>query len=273
MRGEQSYRDLVTKVMLTGFERPDRTGTGTKALFGQTIRADLRDMRIPMLTTKKLPFKILYGELLWMISGGTNVKPLQERGIHIWDAWADEEGELGPVYGAQWRRWQSFDYWGRMVEVDQLRFAIEGLERDPFGRRHIVTAWNPAMVDDMALPPCPTMFQFLVDDNKGLHCVLTQRSADLFLGVPFDMAEYALLTYMVGRLTGLNPRSLTMNFGDAHLYLNHLGQAAELLSRGMRLEPWIMWTDYPRTIDDFGPDSIRLGGYDPHPTIKGKVAV
>ena len=266
MRGEQSYRDLVTKVMLTGFERPDRTGTGTKALFGQTIRADLWEMRIPMLTTKKLPFKILYGELLWMISGGTNVKPLQERGIHIWDAWANAEGELGPLYGAQWRNWRPYG-------IDQLARVISSLKTNPFDRGHIVSAWNVAKLPDMALRPCPVMFQFLVDDNKGLHCVLTQRSADLFLGVPFDMAEYALLTYMVGRLTGLNPRSLTMNFGDAHLYLNHLGQAAELLSRGMRLEPWIMWTDYPRTIDDFGPDSIRLGGYDPHPTIKGEVAV
>ena len=266
MRGEQSYRDLVTKVMLTGFERPDRTGTGTKALFGQTIRADLRDMRIPMLTTKKLPFKILYGELLWMISGGTNVKPLQERGIHIWDAWADEEGELGPVYGAQWRSWGADG-------IDQLASVIMSLRANPFDRGHIVSAWNVDDLKFMALRPCPVMFQFLVDDNKGLHCVLTQRSADLFLGVPFDMAEYALLTYMVARLTDLVPRSLTMNFGDAHLYLNHLDQAAELLSRDMRPEPWIMWTDHPRSIDDFGPDSIRLGGYDPHPTIKGEVAV
>ena len=222
---EQPYLDLLADILANGVDRPDRTGVGTRGVFGRQMRFDL-SRGFPLLTTKTVHRRSIVVELVWFLRGETNVRWLQERGVSIWDEWADAEGELGPVYGRQWRSWAAPD--GRVI--DQMAALVEGLKRSPESRRHIVTAWNPADVDDMALPPCHCLFQFFVADGK-LSCQLYQRSADVFLGVPFNIASYALLTMMVAQVCGLKPGEFVHTFGDAHLYLNHIEQTETQLAR------------------------------------------
>ncbi len=257
--------------MANGVERGDRTGTGTLGVFGRQMRFDL-SKGFPLLTTKKLHFKSVAVELLWFLRGETNVRWLQERGCSIWNEWADPEGELGPVYGKQWRSWAAPD--GR--SIDQIARLIEGLKTNPTSRRHIVSAWNPADVDDMALPPCHCLFQFFVaPDGEGggrLSCQLYQRSADVFLGVPFNIASYALLTHMVAEVVGLQVGEFVHTFGDAHLYLNHLEQAKLQLQRAPYPFPTLKLS--PRAdLFAYAYEDIALEGYQAHPHIKAKVAV
>jgi thymidylate synthase len=262
------YHDLIIDVLENGIEKSDRTGTGTRALFGRQIRFDLAD-GFPLLTTKKVHLKSVIHELLWFISGETNIKPLQEAGVRIWDDWADPDtGELGPVYGAQWRRWQGPD--GRVV--DQLQGVIDQIRLNPDSRRLIVSSWNAAQVDDMALPPCHCLFQFQVMGDR-LHCQLYQRSADIFLGVPFNIASYSLLTHMVAQVTGLQPGEFIHTFGDLHLYDNHLEQAKTQLAREPRALPVLQLNSEVTEIDQFGYEDVQVDGYDPHPAIPAPVAV
>ena len=263
---EQQYLELLRDVLETGVRREDRTGTGTLGVFGRQIRFDLAQ-GFPLLTTKRLHLKSIIYELLWFLRGDTNVRWLQERGVSIWDEWADAEGELGPVYGKQWRSWAAPD--GR--SIDQIAKVVQQICAKPESRRHIVTAWNPADVDDMALPPCHCLFQFFVAEGK-LSCQLYQRSADLFLGVPFNIASYALLSLMVAKVTGLAPGEFVHSFGDVHLYLNHLDQAQEQLARApypfptMTLEPG-------DDLFNFAYEDFHLEGYQAHPAIKAPIAV
>ena len=263
---ERQYLDLLADVLASGVRREDRTGTGTLGVFGRQIRFDLAE-GFPLLTTKKLHWKSIALELLWFLRGDTNVGWLQERGVSIWDEWADAEGELGPVYGRQWRSWQAPD--GR--SIDQIAKVVQSIRANPSSRRHIVTAWNPADVDDMALPPCHCLFQFFVAEGR-LSCQLYQRSADLFLGVPFNIASYALLTAMMAQVTGLQPGEFVHSFGDLHLYLNHTQQAQAQLTREPRPFPTLKLA--PKS-DLFAFDyvDITLEGYDAHPTIKAPIAV
>ncbi len=268
----RAYLDLLEHVLTTGVEKSDRTGTGTRSVFGHQMRFDLAD-GFPVVTTKRLHLRSIIGELLWFLRGDTNVRWLQERGITIWDEWADANGDLGPVYGYQWRSWPTPD--GR--HVDQIAKVVESIRTDPDSRRHIVSAWNVADVDDMALPPCHALFQFYVapgvDGGPGrLSCQLYQRSADVFLGVPFNIASYALLTMMVARLTGLEPGELVHTLGDAHLYLNHLDQAREQLAREPYPLPTMRIADRP-AIDAFDLEDFELVGYRAHPSIKAPIAV
>ena len=263
---ERQYLDLLDDILANGVQRGDRTGTGTLGVFGRQMRFDLA-RGFPLLTTKKLHRKSIILELLWFLRGDTNVRWLQERGCTIWDEWADENGELGPVYGKQWRSWAAPD--GR--SIDQIAGLIEGLKTNPSSRRHIVSAWNPADVDDMALPPCHCLFQFFVADGK-LSCQLYQRSADIFLGVPFNIASYALLTMMVAQVVGLKPGEFVHTFGDAHLYLNHVEQAETQLAR----EPLALPTMTITPKDDlfaYRLEDFVLTGYEPWPHIKAPVAV
>ena len=269
----RQYLDLLDHVLTHGQEKSDRTGTGTLSVFGHQMRFDLAD-GFPAMTTKKLHLRSIIGELLWFLRGDTNVRWLQERGISIWDEWADDLGDLGPVYGHQWRSWPTPD--GR--EVDQIAKVIESIRTNPDSRRHIVSAWNVADVDDMALPPCHTMFQFYVrpaaDGGASfLDCQLYQRSADIFLGVPFNIASYALLTMMVAQLTDLRAGDFVHTLGDAHLYANHLDQARLQLTRTPRALPSLAITPGVTDIDAFSYEDFTVLGYDPYPAIKAPIAV
>ena len=263
----QQYLDLIRHVLENGHDKSDRTGTGTRSVFGWQMRFDL-SQGFPALTTKKLHLKSIIHELLWFIQGDTNIRYLQENGVRIWDEWADANGDLGPVYGKQWRRWESPD--GRIV--DQLSQLIESLKNNPDSRRHIISAWNPGDVDRMALPPCHCLFQFYVANGK-LSCQLYQRSADIFLGVPFNIASYALLTLMLAQVCGYQPGEFIHTFGDAHIYSNHFEQARLQLTRAPRPLPH-MWIN-PAISDLFAFrfEDFRLEAYDPHPHIAAPVAV
>ena len=260
------YLDLMQRVLDEGVERGDRTGTGTLGVFGHQMRFDLAD-GFPVVTTKRLHLRSIIGELLWFLRGDTNVRWLQDRGITIWDEWADEQGDLGPVYGYQWRSWPTPD--GR--HVDQIAAVIESIRTNPESRRHIVSAWNVADVDKMALPPCHTMFQFYVAGGR-LSCQLYQRSADIFLGVPFNIASYALLTHLIAQQTDLTPGDFVHTLGDAHLYLNHLDQAREQLLRDPLPLPQIQIARRP-SIDAYDLADVEIVGYTSHPSIKAPIAV
>ncbi|HLK84616.1 MAG TPA: thymidylate synthase [Xanthobacteraceae bacterium] len=263
----RQYLDLVKNILTHGVEKHDRTGTGTLSVFGHQMRFDLA-AGFPLLTTKKLHLKSIIYELLWFLSGDTNVRYLHDHGVTIWDEWADDRGDLGPVYGRQWRSWPAQDGGA----VDQIANVIDAIRRNPDSRRLIVTAWNPAEVDKMALPPCHCLFQFYVA-NGALSCQLYQRSADVFLGVPFNIASYALLTMMVAQVTGLAPGHFIHTLGDAHLYLNHLDQARLQLARAPRRLPQMKLNPAVTDIFAFRFEDFALEGYDPHPHIKAEVAV
>lgn len=226
----------------------------------------------PLVTTKKVHWKSIAHELIWFLRGDTNIKYLNDNGVTIWDEWADEKGNLGPVYGAQWRSWQAFNDTGREYAIDQITDVIEQIKKNPYSRRHIVTAWNPADVDRMKLPPCHMIFQFYVDQGR-LSCHLYQRSADAFLGIPFNIASYALLTHIIARLTGLEPGWFIHTCGDAHIYLNHMDQVRTLIQRQPRELPLLKFTGHRFTIDDIRYEDFEIIGYDPYPALKGKVAV
>ena len=264
---EWQYLDLMQRVLDTGSIRPDRTGTGTRSLFGHQMRFDLA-AGFPLLTTKKLHVKSIVYELLWFLRGETNVRWLQERGVKIWDEWADENGDLGPVYGSQWRSWPD----GDGGTIDQIANVVRSIRTKPESRRHIVTAWNPAELDDMALPPCHCLFQFYVADGK-LSCQLYQRSADIFLGVPFNIASYALRTRMMAQVTGLKPGEFVHSFGDVHRDANHFDQARLQLTRTPKPMPRMTLNPERRSIFDFEFEDFVLEGYDPDPTIKAPIAV
>jgi thymidylate synthase len=263
----RQYLDLMERVLADGAEKHDRTGTGTLSVFGHQMRFDLAQ-GFPLVTTKKLHLKSIIHELLWFLAGDTNVKYLRDHGVTIWDEWADERGDLGPVYGRQWRSWPVRDG----GTIDQMANVIAAIRRNPDSRRLIVTAWNPADVDRMALPPCHCLFQFYVADGK-LSCHLYQRSADVFLGVPFNVASYAMLTMMVAQVTGLAAADFVQSFGDAHLYLDHLEQARLQLSRLPRKLPLLRINPAVTDLFAFRYEDITVEGYDPHPHIRAKVAV
>jgi thymidylate synthase len=263
----KQYHDLLTHILENGAQKGDRTGTGTISVFGHQLRFDLSE-GFPVLTTKKLHLKSIIHELLWFLQGDSNIKYLKDNGVKIWDEWADENGDLGPVYGVQWRSWPTSD--GR--KIDQISQLIDQIKNNPNSRRHIVSAWNVADVENMALPPCHTMFQFYVADGK-LSCQLYQRSADVFLGVPFNIASYALLTLMVAQVCDLAPGEFIHTFGDAHLYSNHIEQANLQLSRDIRPLPQMKINPNVKDIFGFKFEDFELLNYDPHPHIKAAVAV
>ena len=263
----KQYLDLMRTILKEGHFKSDRTGTGTYSIFGHQMRFDLQK-GFPLLTTKKLHLRSIIYELLWFLRGDTNIQYLHDHNVTIWDEWADENGDLGPVYGKQWRSWVAPD--GRII--DQITNLIEQLKRNPDSRRLIVSAWNPADVDQMALPPCHTMFQFYANDGE-LSCQLYQRSADVFLGVPFNIASYALLTMMVAQVCGLQPKEFVHTFGDAHIYSNHVEQAKLQLSREPRPLPQMRINPDVKSIFDFQYEDFTLENYDPHPHIKAEVSV
>ncbi len=264
---EQQYLDLIRLVLEQGHRKTDRTGTGTLSVFGTQMRFPL-DKAFPLLTTKKLHLKSIVYELLWFLRGETNIAYLKQHGVTIWDEWADENGELGPVYGSQWRNWKTPD--GRAI--DQITQVVESIRSNPDSRRHIVTAWNPADIARMKLPPCHAFFQFYVAAGR-LSCQMYQRSADIFLGVPFNIASYALLTRMMAQVAGLEPGEFIHTLGDAHLYLNHLDQAREQLRRAPRPFPTMQINRAVRDIFGFSYEDFTLENYDPHPAIKALIAV
>ncbi len=261
------YLDLLQRILDAGVRKSDRTGTGTLSVFGHQMRFDLAE-GFPLVTTKKLHLRSIVHELLWFLAGDTNVRYLRDNGVTIWDEWADEGGDLGPIYGRQWRRWPAADG----GTIDQIARVIERIEKDPDSRRHIVSAWNVAELDGMRLPPCHVLFQFWVGGGR-LSCQLYQRSADVFLGVPFNIASYALLTLMVAHVCRLAPGEFIHTLGDAHLYLNHLDQAREELAREPRPAPRMLLSPGVSSIFDFKYEDFTLTGYDPHPAIKAPVAV
>lgn len=263
----RQYHDLLRHILASGTSKSDRTGTGTLSVFGYQMRFDL-DAGFPLLTTKKLHLKSIIHELLWFISGDTNVRYLKENGVSIWDEWADAEGNLGPVYGHQWRHWPD----GKGGEIDQLSNLVDQIRKNPDSRRLIVSAWNVADIERMALPPCHALFQFYVANGR-LSCQLYQRSADVFLGVPFNIASYALLTMMIAQVTDLKPGEFVHTLGDAHLYSNHLEQARLQLTRDPRPLPQMMINPTVRSLFDFRYEDFTLVNYDPHPSIKAPIAV
>lgn len=263
----QQYLDLMQHVINEGFHKKDRTGTGTISVFGYQMRFNLEE-GFPLVTTKKLHLKSIIHELLWFLKGSTNVAYLQEHGVRIWNEWAREDGELGPIYGYQWRSWP--DYHGG--NIDQIKQVIESIQKNPDSRRHLVSAWNVGQIDNMQLPPCHILFQFYVAGGK-LSCQLYQRSADIFLGVPFNIASYALLTMMVAQVTGLKPGDFIHTLGDAHIYTNHIEQVKLQLTREPRQLPQMKINPQRKSIDDFVFDDFVLEGYDPHPHIKGDISV
>lgn len=263
----QQYLDLLSHVMENGSDRMDRTGTGTRGVFGYQMRFDL-SKGFPMVTTKKLHKGSIIHELIWFLAGDTNIKYLKDHKVRIWDEWADENGDLGPVYGKQWRRWEGPEG----AVIDQVNNVIEAIKTNPYSRRHIVSAWNPADVDDMALPPCHCLFQFHVANGR-LSCQLYQRSADIFLGVPFNIASYALLTEMMAQICGLEAGDFVHTFGDAHIYSNHFDQVREQLTRDPKPLPTLSLNPDVKSLFDFTFDDIKIKGYKAHPHIAGKVAV
>jgi thymidylate synthase len=263
----RQYHELMERILADGAEKRDRTGIGTLSVFGHQMRFAL-DAGFPLLTTKKVHLKSIVYELLWFLRGDTNIQYLKQHGVSIWDEWADERGELGPVYGQQWRSWPAAD--GRTI--DQIGHVVESIRKNPDSRRLIVTAWNPAEVEKMALPPCHCLFQFYVAGGR-LSCQLYQRSADVFLGVPFNIASYALLTLMVAQVTDLRPGEFIHTLGDAHLYLNHLEQARLQLSRAPRALPKMRINPTVKDLFALRYEDFSLEGYDPHPHIKAEVAV
>ncbi len=263
----KQYLDLLQRVLDEGVKKEDRTGTGTLSVFGHQMRFDLSE-GFPLLTTKKLHLKSIIHELLWFLKGSTNVKYLQDNGVRIWNEWAKEDGELGPIYGYQWRSWP--DYKGG--HIDQIAQVIESIKNNPDSRRHLVSAWNVGAIDDMQLPPCHILFQFYVAEGK-LSCQLYQRSADIFLGVPFNIASYALLLMMVAQATGLQPGTFVHTLGDAHIYLNHLEQVKLQLTREPMALPQMEINPERKTIDDFEFDDFQLKNYESHPHIKGAISI
>lgn len=263
----KTYLDLLKQVLTEGKYRDDRTGTGTYGLFGAQVRYSL-DQTFPLLTTKRLHLKSIIHELLWFLNGDTNIKYLNDNGVTIWDEWADENGDLGRVYGAQWTDWKTLDG----SSINQIEKLITGIRENPNSRRHIVSAWNPAEVDDMALPPCHTLFQFYVSEGE-LSCQLYQRSADIFLGVPYNVASYAILTLMVAKVTGLKAKEFVHTFGDLHLYSNHVEQAKIQLSREPRSLPKMIIHGDQKEITDFCYEDFEIVDYNPHPSIKAPIAV
>lgn len=263
----QQYLNLIQHVINEGFHKKDRTGTGTISVFGYQMRFNLEE-GFPLVTTKKLHLKSIIHELLWFLKGSTNVAYLQENSVRIWNEWAREDGELGPIYGYQWRSWP--DYHGG--NIDQVKQVIESIQKNPDSRRHLVSAWNVGQIDDMQLPPCHILFQFYVAGGK-LSCQLYQRSADIFLGVPFNIASYALLTMMVAQVTGLKPGDFIHTLGDAHIYTNHIEQVKLQLTREPRPLPKVTINPLRKSIDDFVFDDFVLEGYNPHPHIKGEISV
>ncbi len=263
----KAYLNLLEHVLTNGTDRGDRTGTGTRSVFGYQIRFDLSE-GFPLLTTKKLHIKSIIYELLWFLRGETNVRWLQERGVKIWDEWADENGDLGPIYGSQWRSWPD----GQGGTIDQIENLVQSIKNNPNSRRHLVTAWNPAEVDEMALPPCHCLFQFYVSDGR-LSCQLYQRSADIFLGVPFNIASYALLTHMVAHVSGLKVGEFIHTFGDAHLYANHFEQARIQLQRMPGKLPELKILNQRTALDGFVFEDFEILNYQPAPSIKAPIAV
>jgi thymidylate synthase len=263
----RAYHDLLERILREGVRKDDRTGTGTLSVFGHQMRFDLAE-GFPLVTTKKLHLKSIVHELLWFLAGDTNIRYLKENGVSIWDEWADGAGDLGPVYGRQWRSWAKPDG----GTVDQIAWLLDEIRRNPDSRRLVVSAWNPADLDRMALAPCHCLFQFYVAEGR-LSCQLYQRSADAFLGVPFNIASYALLTHMIAQVTGLEPGDFVHAFGDAHLYLNHLEQATTQLAREPRALPRLRLNPEVRSLFDFTYDDVAIEGYDPHPAIRAPVAV
>lgn len=263
----RAYLDLLQHVMDHGVEKSDRTGTGTRSIFGHQLRFDLSE-GFPLVTTKKVHLKSIIHELLWFLSGDSNIRYLKENGVRIWDEWADENGDLGPVYGVQWRSWPTAD--GR--SVDQIQNLLDQIRNNPDSRRLLVNAWNVGFIEEMALPPCHTMFQFYVADGK-LSCQLYQRSADLFLGVPFNIASYALLTMMIAQVCNLEAGDFVHTFGDAHIYTNHFDQVRTQLSREIRPRPTMHLNPDVKSLFDFRYEDFELRDYDPHPRIKAPVAV
>jgi thymidylate synthase len=263
----KQYLDLLDNILEDGVKKEDRTGTGTISLFGHQMRFDLQQ-GFPLLTTKKLHLKSIIYELLWFLQGDTNIKYLNDHGVSIWNEWADKDGNLGPVYGHQWRSWPAHDG----SQIDQITQVVNSIINNPDSRRHLVCAWNIGDIDRMALPPCHILFQFYVANGK-LSCQLYQRSADVFLGVPFNIASYALLTMMMAQVTGLKPGDFVHTFGDVHIYSNHIEQVKLQLSREPRTLPTMVINPEVKSIFDFKYEDFKLEGYDPHPHIKGKVAV
>lgn len=271
-KADETYADLLRHIVTFGDRREDRTGTGTISVFGSQLRFNLEE-EFPLLTTKRVHWKAVVAELLWLISGSTSVKPLQAQGVTIWDEWADEHGELGPVYGKQWRNWTGVATNGFSGKVDQLGTVIEDIKRNPFSRRHIVSAWNVLDLPNMKLPPCHMTFQFHVSSDGRLSCHMYQRSSDMFLGVPFNIASYSLLTLMIAHLTKLRPGDFVWSSGDTHIYLNHLDQVREQLTREGHKAPGVSLNSTITNINDFKAEDIELVGYNPHPAIKGLVSV